>query len=199
MSALTVDHMPDNGHEWGDLVRLWEEMDWPEGCKVEIVEGIVTRSPPPGNRHNAVADLLQRSLYPALPREWGIYQTLGIAVPARQGMFVPDLVVAPRVALEAPGNQVSATEAELIVEITSKGNAGADRISKPAAYAAAGVPLYLLVDGWAPGGPTITLHGEPKGEVYRTLRAGKFGEGIPLPAPFGLTVDTSDFPDFPVT
>ncbi len=75
-----------------------------------------------------------------------------------------------------------------------KSNARHDRISKPAAYAAAGIPLYLLVDRWAPEGPTATLYGEPKGDVYRPLRTAKFGEAIKLPAPFDLVIDTSEFP-----
>jgi hypothetical protein len=77
MGALTVDHMTASGHEWDGLVRIWKETDAPEGCKVEIVEGIVTVAPPPSNDHNDIADLVQRSLYAVIPGHWGIYQTLG--------------------------------------------------------------------------------------------------------------------------
>lgn len=55
MSALTVDHSTADGHEWDDLVRIWQETDAPEGCKVEIIEGIVTVAPPPSNAHNDIA------------------------------------------------------------------------------------------------------------------------------------------------
>lgn len=44
MGALTVDPLPGSGHGWDDLVRIREETDGPRGCKVEIVEGIVTFS-----------------------------------------------------------------------------------------------------------------------------------------------------------
>ncbi|MFF8935205.1 Uma2 family endonuclease [Streptomyces paradoxus] len=194
MSALTVDHSPANGHEWDDLVRIWQETDAPEGCKVEIIEGIVTVAPPPSNAHNDIADLVQRALYEVIPRHWGIYQTLGTAVPSRDGLYIPDLAVAPRQVLrDEGGNFIPAAAAELIVEITSKSNAAHDRIKKAAGYAQAGVPLYLLIDGWAPGGPTITLYGEPQRDVYRVLDAGKFGEHIGLPEPFGLELDTGEF------
>ena len=73
--------------------------------------------------------------------------------------------------------------------------AGHDRIVKPAGYAQAGVPLCLLVDAHAPGGPTVPLYGEPVGEVYRVHTAVKTGEDIHLPAPFELTLDTADFPE----
>ncbi|KRC95731.1 MULTISPECIES: Uma2 family endonuclease [unclassified Streptomyces] len=195
MSALTVDHSTAGGHEWDGLVRIWQETDAPEGCKVEIIEGIVTVAPPPSNAHNDIADQVQRELYRVIPREWGIYQSLGTAVPSRVGLYIPDIAVAPKEVLRTEaGNCVPASEAELIVEITSKANASNDRIRKAAGYAQAGVPLYLLIDSWAPGGPTVTLYGEPQGDVYRVLRAGKFGDTVELPEPFGLKLDTADFP-----
>ncbi len=54
--------------------------------------------------------------------------------------------------------------------------------------------LCLLVDRWAPRGPTATLYWEPKGEVYRVLSAVKFGDPLKLPDPFDVTIDTSEFP-----
>ncbi|SCK27380.1 Uma2 family endonuclease [Streptomyces sp. WMMB 322] len=194
MSALTVDHGPAGGQEWDGLVRMWEQTDGPEGTRVEIIEGIVTVSPPPANSRNSIADLVQRRLYSVIPEDWGIYQTLGVAVHSRSGLYIPDLVVAPRAVLHEPGNYIPAAAAELIVEITSPSNAGHDRIVKPAGYAQAGVPLYLLVDAHAPGGPTVTLYGEPVGDVYRVHTAVKTGEDVHLPAPFELTLETADFP-----
>ena len=192
MSALTVSQDPDQN--WDDLVRYWEEMEWPEGSKVEIIEGIITVSPSPAFRHNVIAERIQRRLYSVIPDDWGIFQTLSIAVPSRLGMLIPDLLVTPVQGRPETDSYISAALAELVVEVTSKSNARHDRVSKPAAYATAGIPLYLLVDPWAPGGPTATLYGEPKGEVYRTLSAVKFGDPIKLPEPFDVTIDTGEFP-----
>jgi Uma2 family endonuclease len=193
MSALTVDHA-GHGHEWDDLVRIREETDAPEGCKVEIVDGIVTVSPPPSNAHNRIASRVHRQLSAVLPPEWDICQTQGAAVPSRDGLYIPDLVVFPEEALSEPGHDVAASAAELIVEITSPSNARHDRVQKAAGYAQAGVPLYLLIDAWARGGPAVTLFGEPKHGLYMVLRTGKFGDPVRLPAPFGLDLDTSSFP-----
>ncbi|MGV9250979.1 Uma2 family endonuclease [Streptomyces sp. NPDC003697] len=192
MSALTVSQDPEQS--WDDLVRFWEEMEWPEGSKVEIIEGIVTVSPAPAARHNVIAELIQRRLYSVIPDGWGVYQTLALAVPSRLGMIIPDLVVTPRPECSESDTHIPAALAELVVEVTSKSNARHDRVSKPAAYAAAGIPLYLLVDRWAPDGPTVTLYGEPKGDVYRPLRSAKFGEAVRLPAPFDLVLDTAEWP-----
>lgn len=193
MSALTVSQEPERS--WDDLVRFWEEMEWPEGSKVEIIEGIITVSPAPGLPHNVIAARIQRRLYSVIPEDWEIFQTLAVAVPSRLGMLIPDLVVTPLPEYTESDTHIPAALAELVVEVTSKSNARHDRVSKPAAYATAGVPLYLLVDRWAPGGPTATLYGEPKGDVYRVLSAAKFGDSLTLPAPFDLVVDTSEFPE----
>lgn len=194
MSALTVQHEPLGGDSWEELVRLWEETDAPEGCKVEIIEGIVTVAPPPVNHHNYIASKVHRALLPALPEACEVYQTLNVAVPSRVGLYIPDVVVVPDEAALEEGNYVPAGVAELAVEITSKSNAVNDRVAKLAGYASAAIPLYLLIDAFASGGPTITLYGEPNNGHYRVLQAGKFGETFHLPAPFDLKLDTSAFP-----
>lgn len=71
MSALTVEPGPGPGQDRDDLVRIREETDAPEGCKVEIIEEIVTVSPPPSKDHNTTAALLQRRLYTVIPEDWG--------------------------------------------------------------------------------------------------------------------------------
>ncbi|MFB6816485.1 Uma2 family endonuclease [Streptomyces sp. NPDC056347] len=194
MSALTVDPAPGHGREWDDLVRIWEETDAPEGCKVEIIEGIVTVSPPPSKDHNTTAELLQRRLYRVIPEDWGIYQTLGVSVPGRDGLYIPDLVVVPHEVATGPENRIPAEEARLVVEITSKANANHDRIGKVRGYAKAGVELFLLLDPWHSGRPTATLYGEPDGATYRVLDAVEYGEKLTLPDPFGLVLDTGIFP-----
>ncbi|MFH8623722.1 Uma2 family endonuclease [Streptomyces vietnamensis] len=193
MSALTVDHSSYD-YGWDDVVRIWEETDAPEGCKVEIIEGIITVSPTPSARHNNIAYRVLRRLTAAIPEEWGVYQTQSVAIPTRMSAFVPDLLVAPLAEVDGPSHLVPAAVGELVVEVTSPSNASTDRITKAAGYAEAGVPLYLLIDRHAPGGPTVTLYGEPKGDVYRVLSAIPFGGRIHLPAPFDLTLDTAEFP-----
>ncbi|MGW9136850.1 Uma2 family endonuclease [Streptomyces sp. NPDC055681] len=194
MSALTVDPVPGSGHGWDDLVRIWEETDAPEGCKVEIIEGIVTVSPPPSKDHNLTAALLQRRLYSVIPEDWEIFQTLAVSVPGRAGLYIPDLVVLPRAVATGPGNRVPAEEARLVVEITSRDNANHDRIGKAHGYAKAGVELFLLLDPWHSGRPTATLYGEPGDGTHRVLDAVEYGEKLTLPAPFRLDLDTGVFP-----
>ncbi|WP_432114159.1 Uma2 family endonuclease [Streptomyces sp. S1] len=184
----------DLGDDWPGLVRLWEVVDAPRNCKVEIVAGHVTVAPPVDTRHHLIAHEVQRSLYEVMPEDRGVYQTQAVAVPSLLGMYVPDLLVAPEAALRGPGFFFPASDAELVVEITSQSNANHDRIVKLQAYATAAVPLYLLIDRWHSGRPTATLYGEPKNGLYRVLDAVEFGRELHLPAPFDLTIDTGTFP-----
>ncbi|GCD35307.1 hypothetical protein OEIGOIKO_03050 [Streptomyces chrestomyceticus JCM 4735] len=180
-----MDVLPDP--VWDGLARFRREAEWPEGCKVQIVGGLVVVEPPPDSAHNDTVDELQRLLYTVIPRDWGAYQALELTVPGGQGLFVPDLAVAPkaRQAKDAP---------RLVVEVTSRCGARHDRVDKLRGYAALGVPLYLLLDPWHSGKPTATLYGEPEGGSYRVLEMVKYGDELRLPAPFDVTVDTSLFP-----
>ncbi|UIX31259.1 Uma2 family endonuclease [Streptomyces sp. GQFP] len=195
MSALSAKPESPRGTGWDEVVRVWEETDAPEGSKVEIIEGIVTVPPPPSEEHNDTAELLQQRLYGSIPADcdWGIYQTLGLTLAETAGLFVPDLCVVPRAALRRR-KRVPADEAELVVEITSQSNANHDRIKKTHGYAQAGVPLYLLLDPWHSGRPTATLYGEPRNGTYRVLASVEYGEKLTLPEPFGLDLDTGEFP-----
>lgn len=194
MSALAVEPDAPQGQGWDELVRSWENTDAPESCRVEIIEGIVTVSPPPSKDHNTTAARLQRQLYTVIPETWEIYQTQGVTIPGGNGLYIPDLVVFPLEAMEGPGNRVAAQEAQLVVEVTSQGNANHDRIKKARGYAHAGVPLYLLLDPWHSDVPTATLYGHPDNGTYRVLDAVEYGEKLTLPAPFDLVIETADFP-----
>ncbi|MFJ9617376.1 Uma2 family endonuclease [Streptomyces noursei] len=194
MKELTVDHYPMAGHEWDALVRIWEDTEPPPGCMVEVVDGIVTVAPPRDVRQNVIAAELSRALYAVIPEDRGAYQKLAVAVPARYGLYVPNLVVAPQSALRGAGHFIPAAVAELAVEITAKTSARHDRADKRAGYASAGVPLYLLIDLWAPTEPVITLFGEPTDDAYQVLQTVKFGDELTFPVPFGLALDTGNFP-----
>ncbi|MEU6286361.1 Uma2 family endonuclease [Streptomyces sp. NPDC046988] len=102
----------------------------------------------------------------------------------------------PEKPLRAGGERlIAASRAALVGEIVSSATANNDRIHKLAGYAQAGVPLYLLIDSLAPGGPTVTLHSDPEGDTYRSLRAVEIGEPVALPAPFRCTLYTGGFPE----
>ncbi|MFE2260234.1 Uma2 family endonuclease [Streptomyces griseosporeus] len=173
---------------WDELLWVWKQTDVPKGCKVEIIEGLVSVAPYSAVISQEISEPLSGHLYEVIPGCWGVYQRLALTVAARQELYVPDLAVVPRPALRHEDDFVPAGAAELVVEVTSAATACRDRTRKAEGYAAAGVPLYLLVDGLAPGGPTATLYGDPQAGAYRVLTSVPFGTPVALPAPFGLSV-----------
>lgn len=129
----------------------------------------------------------------------GVFQTLGVHVAPLAKLYVPDLVVMERELILAADPETSdpmdASEALLIVEITSKGNAREDRTKKYRAYARAGVPMYLLIDRFDTRGAMSTLFTEPNEDgTYKRYDAVPFGKPLGLPAPFDVTLATDAFP-----
>ncbi|MFD8389811.1 Uma2 family endonuclease [Streptomyces sp. NPDC059680] len=175
-------------NEWDELVWVWKRTEAPKGCKVEIIQGLVTVAPYSAVAHHRMSEPLQRHLYEVIPDAWGVYQQLALTVPSRLELYVPDLAVVPEETLRDGDEYIASTDvAELVMEITSATTARTDRITKAAGYAEAGVPLCLLADRPAPSGPTVTLYGEPEDGAYRVLASAQFGSPVELPAPFRLT------------
>lgn len=195
MSA-EVSTMPiHEGWAWEALLGTWQDLDVPEGWRAEIVGEYITVTPPPGNGHNRIADLVDEAVRLASPGGWGIYQNLGVSIPLLGKLYIPDLVVIPREELFGlPDNEpVNADRALLALEITSKGNADADRKAKLWGYAHGPVPLYLLIDRFDEAGPSVTLYSEPENGFYRKSVHVPFGGKVEIPEPIGLTLDTSTF------
>ena len=190
--ANTAD-MPYGG--WPALLTTWQELELPAGWRAEIVGNGINMTPPPGNGHNLIADLVHRALARVTPDEWGLYQTLGVSIPLRAKLFAPDLVIVPRFELDSLSDNepVPADRALLVCEITSFGNAKTDRKTMRWGYAHAGVPLYLLIDRFDEDGPAVTLFSDPVGGHYRHVVRVPFGEKISLPEPFGIELDTGGF------
>ncbi|MEV0919755.1 Uma2 family endonuclease [Streptomyces sp. NPDC049967] len=200
MTAAMVEHEQDSeGWPWDYLLHTWQELDVPEGWRAEVDEGRICLVPPPYAHHSGIAAKVQRRLYANLPDELEIYQTLGVHVAPLDKLYVPDLVVMPAELVDGAdpeaGDPMDASEALLIVEITSKGNAREDRTKKYRAYARAGVPMYLLIDRFDTRGAMSTLFTEPNEDgTYKRYEAVPFGKPLGLPAPFDVTLATDAFP-----
>jgi Uma2 family endonuclease len=180
---------------WEQLVDAWRDLDVPEGWRAEIIEERIVMTPPPGYPHNLIASRVHKALVRVIPDDWAIFQTAGVSIPLRSNLFIPDLVVIPEDRVpggEDPG-PVLAAEALLAVEITSRSNADTDRKTKLWGYAHAGVPLYLLIDRFAEGAPSVELYSKPNNGVYQESHRVPFGKPITLPEPFDLTLETGEF------
>ncbi len=202
MSIAETETGPGTPSHWELMLRTWKELDLPDGWRAEIIEGGLFLVAPPTREHAHIVSLIQREMYREFLRdgsdlaEASLHQTLDVRVPMRTGVYIPDLVVLPYSAMEYdPDSMMS--DALLVVEVTSKSTAERDRKPKLWGYAHAGIPLYLLVDRWDPqtGRSEVTLYSDPENGRYTSSTKVPFGKEIHLPEPFGLTIDTSDFPE----
>ena len=83
----------------------------------------------------------------------------------------------------------------MILEVTSGGprhrkGAEHDRGPRRRGYAAADIPLYLLID---PLDGKATIFSEPRGDDYAHSTSIAFGEDLPIPAPLEGALTTRYF------
>ena len=171
-----------------------------ETTRVEYVdEGALLIMNPAGIEHRRIVRSIVKTAQQTFDAgrinvNWETYENYQWEIPddkARR-FYVPDLVFIHPDAVTAEEERANIV---LIVEVTSPTSRDTvynDRTVKPAEYAKAGVPLYLLVDQeiarW-------TLHGLAQGwQRYQTAAAGAYGEKIPLPEPLGFAIPTADWP-----
>lgn len=181
---------------WYELVEAWQSLQLPStGWRAEIIEGAIVMTPPPGKPHNKVNSIVLKALARVVPDDWELTPAQGVVIPATGETYVPDLAVVPREALDAgaPGDPVVADQVLLAVEITSRSNARTDRETKLKGYALGGVPLYLLIDRFWAGGPSISLYSDPQSGSYQELWRAPFGKVVKIPEPFNLMLSTKEF------
>lgn len=163
-----------------DELTLDEMFEWleptPEGFKVEIVEGTVHMSPQRDTHWRIILAIIKQ----LLPRfaEDRLLSDVRIDFGEGNG-FAPDIVkLFDKAAKDSRGRWLP-EHVEFVGEVISKGTAAADYGPKKDAYAAAGVPVFLIVDPYV---GRCLLHSEPKDGGYHKK----------LVVDFGLDVDLTD-------
>ncbi|WP_018658377.1 Uma2 family endonuclease [Actinomadura flavalba] len=186
---------------------LGDSLQVPEGSRVEVIGGKVVVSPPPLPTHGFIVHEVSKAFVRAQSREfrWEALQNSNVALSERANGFVPDLVIVDHEVYQATNDPAARhylpDEIEMVVEVTSYGNARNDRCpprDKPRtkwnAYAATEIPFYLLVDR----DPKISrtfLFTIPDGATaaYLHEESWPFGETISLPEPFNIEIETESW------
>jgi hypothetical protein len=118
-----------------------------------------------------------------------------VSVRAAEGddFVTPDLTVLPDGFGESDDWLVDPADVALVLEVVSASNASKDTTTMPVWYAHQAISIFLLVD---PRSGTWILHTAPRAGEYRGTLRGTFGEPVPLPAPFGFSLETAAFPRY---
>ncbi|MEU6574044.1 Uma2 family endonuclease [Streptomyces sp. NPDC046805] len=176
------------------MTKLFEELEPPEGVKVELLRGEIVMMASPDLVHNVIVE----EVLDQIPRKrWARLQTQDVDILDEASEPVPDLVVLEREAMPGSGRLLPCSLITMVVEVVSKTSVARDYEVKRSIYAAGKVPAYLIVD---PIMAQCVLLTKPVGEGeradYQVQQVTKFGDPLPLEV-LGLELDTGDFGTFP--
>lgn len=194
MTVMTREpQTPDQPETPDSVLRDFLSLETPEGYRAELVDGRIVVTPPPGGNHEHCIALIIDQIVTSSATRMHVSATKGLVLPAVAGqdMVIPDLTVAPwelGLFRGAPP-WMRPSGVEMVVEVTSS-LPDNDRNAKRRSYAAARIPLYLLVGR---DDKTVTLFSGPTRDTYVTTTTVPFGESLDIPKPFAFTLDTSDF------
>jgi Uma2 family endonuclease len=176
------------------MTKYFEELEPPEGVKVELLRGEIVMMASPDLVHNMIVeDVLDQ-----IPRKrWSRLQTQDVDILDEASEPVPDLVVVEREVRPASGRLIPSRLITMVVEVVSKTSVQRDYEIKRSIYAAGRVPAYLIVD---PIMAQCVLLTRPAGKGedadYRRQEITKFGAPLLL-EDLGLELDTTEFGTFP--
>lgn len=173
---------PEPVDGWPEPERLVDLLELPEGYKTELIEGAIVVTPLPDDEH---VEFLVEINHQLVLHDWYCSWRLGVATPL--GKVIPNLTVARRAYFHRGTGECwqPAEGVAMVVEVTSS-YAFIDRDPKRRGYAAAGIPLYLLIDRQR---KETVLFSEPRDGDYTVADHRPISEPIPLPEPFSFTLE----------
>lgn len=168
-------------------VGPWTEEEFlalPVDRRFELLDGALLVSPSARLRHQRLSSRLWAALDAVVPMGCEVLEAINVRVGAGK-ILIPDLAV-----VSTPGLDLTvceATDVVLIVEITSPGNALADRAVKPQLYAQAGIPHYVRIELGAADPSAVVYRLEH--EHYLTVARADPGKLLVLTQPIAVTLD----------
>lgn len=169
------------------VLAALDELSIPEGFRAELIEGEIVVTPPPVGDHEDILGLIGRQIARNAASELYLSGTKGLIVPG--GRFIPDGTVAPAGHFRGKDPWMKPDGVILVIEVTST-NPHRDREQKRRGYAAAKIPLYMLVDRES---AEVVLYSEPRDGRYLADVRVPFGKSLDLPEPLSFTLDTGRF------
>jgi Uma2 family endonuclease len=164
-----------------DLRELGAE-DW---RRYEIVDGSLVVSPSPAADHELVSEEVRAAIRAALPPGVKVVGPMGVTV--GRSFRIPDLVVVSRDRLRRGVDTLDPADVLLAVEVVSPGSVTTDRVTKPAQYAAAGIPAFWRVETDPISLSSYLLR--PGQSAYTELGTWGRGQTAHIGEPFAIDID----------
>jgi Uma2 family endonuclease len=184
--------MADSGElSLDEMFELLERMPVPEGFKAEIVEGTICMSPQRMTHWKIIRKVL-RQLEDHFGDDVEIASDVRIDFPGYLNGFAPDLAKLAEGAVPDKDGHWSHRDVQFVLEVISRGTGDNDYGKKKQAYAAAGVPVYLIVDPYV---RQCHVFARPKEGEFRSELTVDFGEPVDLTGTVvDLVLSTEGFP-----
>ncbi|MFJ4829353.1 Uma2 family endonuclease [Streptomyces sp. NPDC088747] len=190
MTPTTADQPQMSVEEFEELERRA-----PETVRLEFINGKVTVKPMADGDHREIIAWLQRVCVRHRPDLW-LHAKSGLKTERyRKGRARADGVLVPVGGLKGQGEWSEADAALMAVEVTSYDvdTHQRDRIEKPDGYAAAGIPVHLLIDR---DDCSVVVFNQPEDGRYRHAEKVPFGATVEIPGPVHITLDTEPLKEF---
>ncbi|MFI8447942.1 Uma2 family endonuclease [Streptomyces erythrochromogenes] len=165
-----------------------------EGLQLEFIDGQLRSRALRDGSHGLVVQWLTRICMQHHPELW-LHPGRGLRVQADRGRAIPHASLAPSDAFAGHGEWSDPDAVLMVVEVTSW-NSDTDRRhrqEKPRVYGESRIPVYLLIDRTE---CQVSVHSEPDGNRYETVRTVPFGKDVRLPDPVGITLPTEPLKDW---
>ncbi|WJV47250.1 Uma2 family endonuclease [Streptomyces flavofungini] len=190
MTPRTTDRPQMSIEDFEELARCA-----PETVRLEFINGKVQVKPVPDGSHGQIVMWLIKYCMQRRP-ELSLFPEQGLKVKGyRKGRAIPDGVLAPDENFVGQGQWADPAGVLMAVEVTScdRDADSRDRVEKPDAYAATGIPVYLLVDR---ENNEVRVYADLKDGTYRRVTRRSFGDSVELPGPVGITLDTEKLKEY---
>ncbi|WP_258198914.1 Uma2 family endonuclease [Streptomyces sp. A244] len=187
---LCIRHGPLDVDEFEELAAVA-----PETVRLEYIDGKVEVKAMPDGNHTSIFLWLSRQCMQHRP-DLDLAPERGVKAEAyRKGRARTDGFLAPVDHFKGDREWSDPDGSLMAVEITShdRDTDQRDRIDKPIGYAAADIPVYLLIDR---DNHTLTVHSEPKDGRYQQISRHPWGATVELPTPVNITLDTEKLKDY---
>jgi Uma2 family endonuclease len=173
-----------------DLENVLNQYGVPDGFTAEIIDGRIVLSPQ-REEHNHISRMIVRAFVERYGWDRPMLEDVRVNFPGKEVGYAPDVAFPRQEATRADNDKFDARDLDFVAEVVSPDSGKSDYGRKSDAYAAEGIPAYLIVDdatGWC------ELRQAPREGQYTQVRRFRFGDRVEVEAGgTSFVVETATF------